>query len=543
MSDQSKEEHHLKPTLTDNSGALAPPSEQLSGQQWQRISPIALIYFILKIIYHFASNLIYITPLLVFSYQKILANPHIWLPIFFLLLTIIIVITLLKYYFFQYRLSEQHIEVRSGVLSRQYINLPFSRIQNVKLEQPLYYRPFNYTCLQLDTAGSTKQETQIAALKLSDAEQLKSKILAHRTSTVEQVTVNNEIDTEKYSAKVNYNGLEETHTEQILNRRSIKDLVIHGFTNNRIWIFFGGLLPFYNRIKYSLQDLLSSLGITINQQWLVTDSSWWQLSLFILATFFLCMLVISLFSIAISIINFYNFTLSKIADRYIRRSGLLTKHEVSMRLSRLQMVIRQQDWLDVLLKRINVKFEQVSSNNHQTSAKHNKIIVPSVLHDQSQSLIDDVYPGNQLMTITYQRISQQFLLRHIFYMLCPLTCLLSGYFLFTNKTTAFFVIAPLFCLAVTLIFCRWLRWGFAADKKYIYLRKGLFGVNYYCFPRYKVQQISFKQSWFLKRQQLATIGFVLASGGQSIPFVKEKTAYALLDKTLHEVESTSRSWM
>jgi putative membrane protein len=479
----------------------------------------------------------------VFSYKKILANPHIWLPIVFLLLATIVVTTLLKYTFFQYRLSERHIEVRSGVFSRKYINLPFSRIQNVKLEQPLYYRPFNYTCLQLDTAGSTKQETQIAALKLCDAEQLKSKILAIRMSIVEQVTINNGINNEKYTAKVNSDGLEQTHPEQILNRRSLNDLVIHGFTNNRIWIFLAGLMPFINRIKTSLHDLSMSLGITFNPQWLITDSSWWQFSLFILAMFFLLILVISLFSIAISIISFYNYTLSKTGDRYIRRSGLLTKHEVSMRLSRLQMVIRQQDWLDVLLKRINVKFEQVSSNNYHKGAQHNKIIVPSVRHEQCQSLINDVYPDNQLMTINYQHISQQFLFRYIVCMLCPLTCLLSGYFLFTNNTNAFYIIVPLFCLAVTMVFCRWSRWGFAADEKYIYLRKGLFGVNYYCFPRYKVQQISFKQSWFLKRQQLATIGFVLASGGQTIPFVREKTAYDVIDNTLYEVESTSRSWM
>jgi putative membrane protein len=63
----------------------------------------------------------------------------------------------------------------------------------------------------------------------------------------------------------------------------------------------------------------------------------------------LIMLVIVSLSVVGAILMFYKYTLSKTQVRYILGSGLLTKHEVSMKLSRIQIMVQAQDWLDVLL--------------------------------------------------------------------------------------------------------------------------------------------------------------------------------------------------
>jgi putative membrane protein len=128
-------------------------------------------------------------------------------------------------------------------------------------------------------------------------------------------------------------------------------------------------------------------------------------------------------------------------------------------------------------------------------------------------------------------------------MLCPLAFIACSYLLLIDKHQAFYLVVAVFCLLSSMIYFRWKRWGIAVDSNYIYLRKGMFGVNYYCFPRYKVQQISFVQSWFLKRQHLASVNFILACGKQSIAFIDEQMAYNLMDSTLYEVESTKKSWM
>ncbi|WP_019026558.1 PH domain-containing protein [Colwellia piezophila] len=517
--------------------SFSEPRTEMNTQQWQRLSPIAILYFAAKLITTLFSNVVYIAPAVLLSYNEILAHPHIWLPVGLLLFSIMVAVTLLKFYFFQYRLSNGHIEIRSGVFSKTHINLPFSRIQNVKLEQPIYYRPFAYTCLQLDTAGSAKQEAKVVALKVDFAEQLKAEILAsYQQAPMTEAAAETDKSTQPSVSD---------SAEILLNRRSLKDLVIHGISSNRVWIFLGLLAPFLDDIaEYGVRAFFY-LGIDIEQLLTVADKPWWQVGLFALTLTLLALFTVTLFSIAGAIISFYNFTLHKIDDRYIRRSGLLTKHEVTMRLSRLQMVVKQQDWLDILLKRINLKFEQSNANmqNIQPGAHNNKIIVPAIKYHECQALIADAYPNNQLMSIDYQSISKHFLLRNIGYILLPIFMLLSIFVFVIEKTMLLWLISGIFSVLTALIYCRWRRWGFAQDEHYIYIRKGLLGVDYYCFPRYKVQQTSIKQSWFSKRKALASISLILASGSQTVPFIDESLAYDWVDEALRVVESSGKSWM
>ena len=502
-------------------------------QNWQRLSPIALIYFIVKFIKGLLSNIIVLLPAIYFSSDSIMENPTLWLPVLIALLCLLLLGTFLSFYFFQYRLNNDTIEIRSGVISKKHLNLPFTRIQNVKLEQPLYYRWFNYTCLELDTAGSAKQEAKVVALKTDFAEQLKAKILA---------THHQEAETNLEDSSVNNSPLT---TEKTLNTRSITDLVIHGLTNNRIWIFLGGLAPFLDDFGNYIVTLFQDFGIDIQQLLTIADKPLWQITLYALTLTFIVISVISLFSVAGSIITFYQYTLTKIDDKYIRRSGLFTKHEVTMRLSRLQMIVQQQDWLDVLLKRINLKFEQINAflGHSQMDAQSNRIIVPSIKPDECASLIKDVYPENQMGAVNYQPISKRFLLKNLGFKLTPLFLIVVCFFSLVENITPLAGIIPLYVVSAGLIFMRWYRWGYASDDNYTYIRKGLLGVDYYCFPTYKTQQVQFKQSWFLKRHQLCSVNFLLAAGMQPIPYIKARDGLKLANTALYQVESTKKSWM
>lgn len=505
---------------------------------WQRLSPIAIVYFGVKFIVGLLGNIVYLAPALILGYKQLVENPWIWGPAIIAGLALITLSAFLSFYFFQYRLSNGHIEIRSGVLAKKYVNLPFGRIQNVKLEQPIYYRPWHFTCLQLDTAGSAKQEAKIVALKSSFAEALKKEILAsHKTAPSDEAT-------EAESAQ-NFETLEVNDSEKVINRRSLTDLVIHGLTNNRIWLFLGGLAPFFDDIGNYVVDFFTSLGIDLEQLFSFADKSWWQISIYALTLTFIIFVPITLFSVAGSIISFYDYKLSKIGDRYIRRSGLFTKHEVTMRFSRLQMIVRQQDWLDVLLKRINLKFEQSNANmqNMQPGAHNNKIIVPSIKEGECRFLIRDVYPDSKLFTLPFKAISKRFLLRNIGFILTPIFVCLASFFVVIEQYKIALLLTPVYAVLSLLVYCRWRRWGYNHDENYIYIRKGQLGVDYYCFPKFKVQQTTYKQSKFLKPHKLCSIKFVLASGGQTIPFIPEQEGFDLLNDVLYQLETTRKPWM
>lgn len=505
--------------------------------QWQRISPIALLYFLLMFFKNIFGNIVYLMPALLLLYNKVNEQPNIWLPIIYGVGALAVLFSILSFYFFQYRLIDQQIEIKSGVFAKKHINLPFSRIQNVELTEPLYYRPFGYACLQLDTAGSVKQEAKVVAIKKTFAEQLKQEILLANKQSAEQGHTNED--------SINNETEQEIEAETVIDRRNLDDLVIHGLTNNRVWIFIGGLMPFMDTIFEKLSESLMYWGINVEQYFEFDGMSGWQIATTAVTLTIMIMLPITLFSIIGSIIAFHGFTLSKSGDRYIRRSGLFTRNEVTMRLSRLQMIVRQQDWLDVLLRRTNLKFEQSNGNfqNIQPGALSNKIIVPSVTKTECQHLINDAYPNNDLFDIAFKRVSIRLFIRNIFLFLLPISAFFISLVIFSGKNDSLPIVLSVSAVIAILLFCRYLRWGYASDQDFIYVRKGCIGVDYYCFPRYKVQQSSYMQSWFLKRHNLCSIEMVLASGAIRIPFLPVEHGISLIDDSLMVVEKTKQNWM
>ncbi len=439
----------------------------------------------------------------------------------------------LNFWLYRFRVHNYHVEIKSGVFKRRHTNLPFWRIQNVKIEQPFYYRPFAYALVVLDTAGSAKEEAEIVAVPLTYAYALKKQVLSQQT--------HNQAASSEEAASSD----DGDESEDVLNRRSIGDLVIHGITNNRMWILLGAAAPFYDNLAGYVGQWLTSHGLSLKQLVNEQTVAWWQLSLYTLMVAAVIMALLAMVSVGGSLFTFYGYTLSRDEDRYIRRSGLLNKQEVSMRASRIQVVSAKQDWLDKLLKRVNLYFEQNTSGKMQNQElmSPNKMLVPSVTETECAALVNEVMPGNRLYSAPYQPVSKQYLRHWLLVWVAPITALLISLAVMTDAHQGLTVVSLAAVCLTLLLILRWWRWGVAMDETYLYIRRGRFGVDYQCFERAKVQQIIVKQSVLMAKRNVASIQFVLASGTETVPFLPEALAYQLANETLFTVESTRRSWM
>ena len=240
---------------------------------WQRVAPIGALYFFFSSVMVLVNNIIFTVPLIFTNYQKLIDNP-LWILIGSVaILVAFAVIAFLQFYFFSYRLSENSIEIKAGVIFKKHLNLPFTKIQNVKLIAPVYFRPFGFTSVELDTAGSDKNEAKIVALQLPLAQQLKAQIL-NQTAVSESLNSQQNFD---HSSELNTEqGTSRQHPdEQLLNQRSISDLVIHGITNNRIWIFIAFLAPMADNITDYVADFAISAGIDFSEIFSAQTHAWW----------------------------------------------------------------------------------------------------------------------------------------------------------------------------------------------------------------------------------------------------------------------------
>jgi len=507
---------------------------ELQNGAWNKLSPISIVYFTVRSIFDFANTFFYLIPVLAINFNKIKEQPLIIVVVAACILTIFIVMGVLNYWFYRFRVGSDRIEIKQGIFKKSHIDLPFARIQNVKLSQPLYYRINDYSCIELDTAGSAKKEAKIVALKTDLAKQFRIKILDTATES--------KSDDASSSADAGT-----ASNEVILNHRSMRDLVIHGLTNNRIWIFLGALAPFYASISDFLSQFFESIGFDAEAYFSLETQAWWEFSLHILSVAMLIMLVVVSFSVIGAILMFYNYTLSKTKDRYIRRSGLLTKHEVSMKLSRIQIMVQAQDWLDVLLGRVNLSFEQntsgIANANKSDGQMSNKLLVPSVTIDESLALMQDAMPSQTLAEQVFKPISKRYILRGLLVIALPIGGLLFTAIFRNDLYVAALVACSAFALIGAILVIRWKRWGYSHDKEYFYIRRGFFGVNYYCFPMYKVQQAQFKQSIFIRPYQLASLRVVLASGVKLVPYMPAAEVTNIINCILDQLVVDKRSWM
>lgn len=502
-----------------------------TGAQWRRLSPVAIVYFLGSQLRNFASGLIYIVPAAAVGANKLDFIHSGWfVPGLAAVIIFMLASALTSYFFYFFRIHQQHVEIRSGVFQRKQLNLPFWRIQNVKIEQPFYFRPFDFAVLILDTAGSKDEEGRLVALPLHYAQSLRQQILLQ---TAEAESTSEDVPSPAMS------------NEQLINTRSVGDLIIHGITNNRVWILLGAAAPFFDSISNSVVNWLASQGINLKHIFDDQTLAWWQFGLYALTLLLVIMALLASLSVAGSLLTYYGYTLVKVDDRYIRRSGLLSKQEVSMRQSRVQLVSIKQDWLDKVLGRANVFFEQNTSGEPQANElmAANKLLVPSVTEPEAQALSEDVFAGNSLYNTPFTPVSRHFLWHNLLVKLFPVVLLLLVITLFSQRWQAAALVSSVALVVAAIMALRWWRWGVASDNEYIYIRRGYIGIDYACFPLDKVQQVTIKQSILMKRRGLASVQFVLASGRETVPFLPEALAYALANYSLYRVEKWQRSWM
>lgn len=515
-------------------------------QQWQRVSPIALLYLALRLFKAIFGNIGYLAPALIVMYQGIQQQPRAFMLGVLALMLLLTGIAVLRYLAFRFRVNGDTIEIRSGVLHKAQLNLPFNRIQNVRLLQPVYYQPTGHLCVQLDTAGSKQQEAQLAALPQVLAHKLQQAIYAKR----QLVLVTSPAAQAEDNAELNETGVADDAAsslnaeETLLCTRSVRDLVLYGISNNRIILVLALSAPFYNQLSKMVSAQLPRLGLDLSHWFNPAQQSWFSVGLAIFAVALLIMLVITLFSIALSVIGFYQFRLVRQHDRYIRRSGLFTRHEISMTHSRLQWIKLQQDWLDKLLGRCNLYYEQVQAPMAaaQEQAGHSKIMVPALSADAARDLLQEAYPQQQLADTAFAGVNWRHMLAALVFICLPLLLLSQLLLRQESPLLATLSLLPQ-ALLVWVLIQRWRRFGYAMDTSFLYLRRGVVGNDYYCVPLHKLQQVSLRQHWFMRRARLQHLQLVFASGSLTIPYMPAADAQLIANYALYKAQASGKGWM
>lgn len=488
---------------------------------WSKLSNWAVVYFAARSLRQIFTSAYALAPILIAT----LRADSLWVPAMLLSAAIALILghAFLFVRRFDYRWSESGLIVRQGVFQRAQLDLDFSRIQNVSVVRPIYFKPLGLASLAIDSAGSSEEEVTLAALEGTLAESLRQRIVDARLTVQAS------------------DSIEPVQDDVVLIQRSARDIVIHGLSSNQAWLVLAGLLGVYSQLPESSQLSSETVVALFPDSMLeATAAQIWLIGFVLLMIGVALMLGLSVLA---SLLIYKNFQLSRIPDGFAVGHGALSRRELHVRQRRIQTVAIQQNWIARYFSRFNVKFEQIA---HALSSGNGdqKLLVPAVTMAQSQMLVEDALDCSytSIASEPYSAVSALYLRKRWYWLALiglPLLLLLA-----VNLPPWVVAIASVIIgLLAWAAYCSWRLLGVVVNKEHLILRRGLIGRSYVVVPLAKIQRINFVQTHLMRRRQVAHLRLVLASRTVTIPYLSAHMARQVADYALYLVEARPKSWM
>lgn len=496
---------------------------------WERLSRWAIISYVIKSARELISNGFAIIPLAVTGWKAGLDSP--WVPLAILVtLALIIGYALIQWLKFRYRLTGNKLNIRSGALFTKRQELPIDKIQNVRLEQPFYYRPMGLCTLVVETAGSKEDEADLTAIPRAQAQQMKQQLLNLKSAAA---TDDNLISDLQPTAQAST-----SEDDQLLVSKEIKALCLFGlYSNNLIWAA-AILGPLSGSLDWGIwvnmvQD--NPLIDEFNHQGLLLQ--------ILLATLLLALLalVVSSINVLATLLKYYPYRLTRTPKILQRSGGVIAHQQDGLPLRRVQILEASQPVIARLLGLWTLSFKQVKGQEvEQTGNKD--MLAPALSTGEVNQLIQDTFPlvkaDNQLPA-KFLPIHSDWLWRRL-----PLPLLVpfvNSWTLGASPITLSMWLAAV--LACALIWLRYRQWGYRIGEDVVWQHTGVIGQTWRRIPLSKVQHVEIRQTPGQRRKNLANLQLGLASGTVSLPAIPLRHARLIAEKALKQTRDDLSNWI
>jgi putative membrane protein len=492
---------------------------------WRRTSPLAILFFLGKLLRDIVKNawqsFAPIAALLIASSGNIVDRLKIGAGV---ALIFIIVASVLRYWFFRFRIAEDSVLIREGVVKKKQLDIKFDRIQGINTQQNIVYRYLDLVTVSFDTAGSSGDEGNLPAVPSQFAESLRKRIGRSSAAT----------------SDADPQAISESAPLLILTWR---DMIRIGLSDKRVLLVMALLSPLLDRLGDETDVVISSYLDSATQgamQFGVAGG------VFLFSAIGIgVILLLALISIAAAFLRYHDFKLHLDGNTLRSRGGLLTRHEVSMDLGKIQTLRLQQGIILRSFSRFRMTARQARSSHRNDSSKN--FTIPVVTQELATSLrrrflqqegrgLIQIPTSDQFMAISKYSMRMPILIN----LLIPLLVTAVTYSIEGDRATLLFLLwIP---ISVLHIVRTWQHAGYHYTDEGLVRRSGTIGYRTVALLYRKVQRVTVSRSPLQRRKGLATLRVYMASGSVRIPFIEHKLARQLRDVILYKVESSQKAW-
>lgn len=482
-----------------------------------------------------------------------------------LALLVIIAVAVLRYWFFRFRIGEDRIVIRQGILEKTSVDLPFDRIQGINVERRPVDRLLGLVTVSLDTAGSETTEGELPCVSRDLAEELRGRIGfgdSGRSDGRPDVAASAvpgapgvDMDRERRKG--------DRAPGRVLLRLSKGDMFRIGLGRDNILLAMILIAAAWRRpreLPYRLaetfgfsEDLVRPAIETAEATLARTDAL--GEGTFTGGIVLTALSVVLAFGVGTAFLRYFGFTLWREGSAYRSRGGLLTQREVVVETAKIQQLTLSQDMLLRMLKRFRLRMHPAADADASQHHDVPQVLeVPLLEAPLAQEIRESVFGEEGEGPILLPK-SGKFRRVSPFYVqalglrlgalpalggaviLMPVTGLTKVWATFAGIWAAIWIV----CGGLTAL-QRWRRMGYAYGSDGMASRSGFVGRRVDAFLFRKVQSVAVKRSPLEQRQGLATLVIELASDTVTVPYIDLGVARRLRDHILYTVESSRRRW-
>ncbi len=489
-------------------------------QQWQKLSPLALVYFVLHFVVRFIKDgLLNLAPVMVIFVTQV-ENKLFWGSIGLALFILGLVVYSVFYYLnFRFKVTDHEVILRKGVMKKERVTLNFAKIQNVNISVPFYFQPFNLVNCTFDAAGSSDQEVGLPGIVSSIGHRMRETIFAYKQqsgSDDELVMTSPTIDEPTFSLR---------NTE----------VAKFGLMSSMMFLVLAAFAPFSKHIiEFSQARFVEPLATILTPFIGNLDHA------LIVAVLIVVFTIITLFigaSVFGAVLRFYNYQLFVEGSKVKRVSGLLERHQMSVSTAKIQAIEVKQNWVGMLLRRVIVTCKQIENSQNPSAKKGQSLIIPVLERAYLEPLLTLCGQACQPSSVPLVSIHSKYLRKNfVLFSLLPVLTITLLIFM-VNKQV--FWPHTMFVLGVggLLCFMRYKRYGFYTDGEQVFLRSGFIGHTVTIFSIDKIQQVQKTQTPMMKKAGLSSLTIQLASGRLEIPYLPNDLVTEFMDLALYQAEN------
>jgi putative membrane protein len=378
---------------------------------------------------------------------------------------------------YEYELTGDTFDIRSGVFSRRVREIPLGRVQNVDLRRNVVQRALGIAEVRLETAGGSETEAQLRFVGEAEAERLRDAVSRRKRG-------------------VSDDSAEPEPEADLLFAVTPKELLILGVTNIDLRLL--------SLASVFLPVLLPSLTDRFGDP-LVSFAMAAPLGAFGLAV------AAAVLSGIYSITNYYGFRLSRAGSELRYERGLIQQFAGTIPLDKIQTLGISEN---VLARRLGYASLSVETAGYAPGdSSGSQSAVPIAERDRVVSLARSIDSfGEPDWQRPPKRARTRYVVRYVALVLV-LTGVAYAVDRFTGFSYAWYAVLIGVPLAPVGAHLKWRNLAYAVCEDHVLTRAGFWTRETRVVPYYRIQTVVHSQTVFQRRRDIATVLIDTAGGG------------------------------